>query len=40
MWTTGVLVLCCAFSFMVGTWAGIFIIALLSANKEDDNANK
>lgn len=36
----GTCILLCVLSFAVGTWAGVVLIALLSANKEDDNGNE
>lgn len=40
MWSTGTLILFCLISFVLGEGAGIFIIALLSANEEDNNGDK
>lgn len=40
MWSTGILILSCIISFLLGEGAGLFIIGLFSANKEDNDNDK
>ena len=35
MWSTGILILACVISFVLGEGSAFFIIGLFSANKED-----
>ena len=40
MWSTGVLILFCVISFILGEFAMILILALFSVNKEGNNGDE
>ena len=40
MWSTGILILSCIISFVLGEFAMICILALFSVNKEDNDNDK
>ena len=40
MWSTGILILCCVISFILGEFTMICILALFSVNKEGNNGEE